>query len=176
MYFFLILWLVILILLAICLIVYAAVLVMLAVPYRLPFVRLGDEHTKGVVRMLGDLSGRKVVDLGSGDGKIVIALALAGAEAHGHEINPALALWSRFRIRRVGLSNRAYIHRSDFWKEDMGQYDAITLFGIRGIMPELEKKMIGEMRSGSRIVTVRCEFPNWQPTTVENKVFLYMKE
>lgn len=49
--------------------------------------------------------GDKAVDLGSGDGRVVIAMAQAGAEAHGYEINPWLVLWSRYAIRRAGLKD-----------------------------------------------------------------------
>ena len=54
--------------------------------------------------------GEKAADLGSGDGRVVCALARAGAEAHGYEINPVLVLISRRNIRREGLAGRAFIH------------------------------------------------------------------
>ncbi len=174
----LILFLDLLFLLFLCLLIisYTAILIMLAMPHKLPFVRSSDAKTEAIVRILGDVSGRRIVDLGSGEGKIVIALAEAGAEAHGHEINFILAWWSRFKIRRAGLRNRAFIHRTDFWKEDMGHYDDFTIFGIQSIMPQLEKKMIEEMRSGARIVTQRYEFPHWKPHAAEDSIYLYVKE
>ncbi|KKU26965.1 MAG: hypothetical protein UX39_C0005G0003 [Candidatus Magasanikbacteria bacterium GW2011_GWA2_46_17] len=63
-----------------------------------------------LIEMLEIKSSDKAIDLGSGDGRVVVALALAGAEAHGYEHNPLLVWWSRHKIRRAGLSERAFIH------------------------------------------------------------------
>ena len=83
-----------------------------------PFVPSGSETVKRMVK-LGDIHwGEKAADLGSGDGRIVIGLAKAGAEAHGYEINPFLVLWSRRQIRRAGLSDKAFVHWTSFWKQD----------------------------------------------------------
>jgi Protein-L-isoaspartate carboxylmethyltransferase len=71
---------------------------------------------EGVIKMLKLARvrpGCKALDIGSGDGRLVIALAQAGAEAHGCEINPVLVWWSRRKIKAAGLEGRAFIHCAD---------------------------------------------------------------
>ncbi len=75
-----------------------------------PFVPTDEATVSRMVELSNARSGERAADVGSGDGRIVIGLAKAGAEAHGFEINPFLVLWSRRQVRRAGLSDRATIH------------------------------------------------------------------
>jgi ribosomal protein L11 methylase PrmA len=61
-------------------------------------------EAEAMARLAEVRPGEKAADLGSGDGRVVCALARGGAEAHGYEINPVLVLISRRNIRREGLS------------------------------------------------------------------------
>jgi protein-L-isoaspartate O-methyltransferase len=120
-------------------------------------------------------SGDVAVDLGSGDGRLVIALAKAGAEAHGYEINPLLVFLARKKIRKAGLQNKAFIHLKNFWKEDFSRFNIITIFGISFAMEPLEKKFKKELKTGTRIISNVYTFPNWQYEKKEDTAFLYRK-
>ena len=74
--------------------------------------------------------GEMAADLGSGDGRVVCALARAGAIAHGYEINPILVLVSRRKIRGAGLAGRAFIHWGNFWRKDLSNYSLVTTFQV----------------------------------------------
>src|SRR5208337_3945742 len=76
-----------------------------------------------IARLSGAGPGERAVDLGSGDGRIVIALARQGAEAHGFEVNPVLVLISLRNIRRAGFHGRAFIHWKSFWRADLSRFD-----------------------------------------------------
>ncbi len=130
-----------------------------------------------IVRLAEIKSGEKAVDLGSGDGRIVIALAHAGAEAHGYEINPFLVWRSRAAIKRVGLENRARIHWRSFWGVNLAPYSVVVVYGIPYIMRALEKKLLREVQTGSRVVSNIYEFPSWVES-VKHKggVYLYFKK
>jgi cyclopropane fatty-acyl-phospholipid synthase-like methyltransferase len=121
-------------------------------------------------------NGEKAADLGSGDGRLVIALAKMGAEAHGYEINPLLVILSRINIRRMGLSGKAFAHWKNFWKEDFREFDIITVYGFSYMMTKLEKKLKSELVPGARVVSNSFHFPNWPASKEENKVFLYEVE
>src|SRR5271168_2992410 len=75
--------------------------------------------------------GDKLVDLGSGDGRILIAAAKAGAEVVGYEINPILVRRSRRSIARAGFGGRpaesgnAVVHWESFWRADLSQFDVV---------------------------------------------------
>ena len=65
---------------------------------------------KRVWQMIGFLDlnkAGKAVDLGAGDGRLIIALAKAGIEAHGYEINPFLVSLARKNIKEAGLEDKA---------------------------------------------------------------------
>ena len=119
--------------------------------------------------------GDVAVDLGSGDGRLVIALAKAEAEAHGYEINPLLVLLARHNIRKSGLKNRAFIHFKNFWKEDFSRFNVVMIFGIGFAMKFLEQKLKKELKPGSRIVSNAFSFPDWQCEKKEDTALLYRK-
>lgn len=140
-------------------------LVLSGAPY-IPTKKAGLEK---ILACCGEVAGRKVLDIGSGDGRIVIALARAGAEAHGVEINPFLVWWSRAKIRNAGLEGKAFIHRQNLWNFDCSGFDFVTLFGITHIMKRLEKKLRHELKPGARVVSIAFKFPTW-PVARQNEV------
>ena len=117
--------------------------------------------------------GDRAVDLGSGDGRVVIALARAGAEAHGYEHNPLLVWWSRYKIRKAGLSGRAFIHQANFWNRDFSGFTVVTVFGINYIMRALEEKLQKEGGRGMRIASYTFGFPTLKPLARKNGIYLY---
>ena len=119
--------------------------------------------------------GEKAVDLGAGDGRLVIALAKADIEAHGYEINPILILLAKINIYKAGLKGKAFIHFKNFWQEDLSRFDIVVVFGIGHIMEKLEKKLDKELKKGARVVSNSFTFPNWRLSKKENGVFLYEK-
>ncbi len=117
--------------------------------------------------------GDRAIDLGSGDGRVVIALAEAGAEAHGYEINPLLVWLGRREIRRAGLGDRAFIHWKDFWSVDFSDFDVVTVFGISHIMGFLRRKCKKELKASARVVANSFPFPRWPHTKKVDEVYLY---
>ena len=130
-------------------------------------------HTSAMVALVGPRTGEKAADLGSGDGRVVIALARAGAEAHGFEINPALVLLSRWRVRRSGLTDQARIHWGSFWRADLSPFHVVTVFQGSFIMRRLERKALRELRPGARLVSDYWGFPTLKPDSLSGTLFLY---
>lgn len=125
-----------------------------------------------VIALAGIKPGDRVVDLGSGDGRLVIAAARAGAEAHGYEINPLLVWYSRLRIVSAGLHGKAFVHLQSFWRVDLSGFEAFLLFGMPGIMPRLAAKLAAE-RPGGVVVSNIFLFPDWPPETQVGTVRRY---
>ncbi len=129
-----------------------------------------------VLRMaeLAEVSaGDRAVDLGSGDGRVVIALARRGAEAHGYEINPVLILLSRRNIRRAGLTGRAFVHWGSFWRADLSGFRAVTVFQGSSVMRRLERKVRRELPEGARVVSDYWRFPTLAPESVSGTLHIY---
>lgn len=140
-----------------------------------PFVPARPAAVARMVELSEVKPGERIADLGSGDGRIVIAMARAGAIAHGYEINPVLVWWSRVRIRREGLSERAFVHFGSFWRQIFSDFDVITLFGTKHIMKALEKKLKKELKPSARVVSYVFAFPAWEYTQKESAIFLYQQ-
>jgi len=133
------------------------------------------QTVKKMIELAKIKPGEKAVDLGSGDGRLVIALAKSGAEAHGFEINPILVLLARINILRAGLRGKAFVHCRSFWNENFSEFDIVVIFGIGHIMDKLGKKLDKELKKGTRVVSNSFLFPNWQLLKKETCVFLYEK-
>jgi len=156
-----------------------------------PYVASSDEKVEKAITLAGVAPGMKVVDLGSGDGRVVIELAKRGCVAYGYEINPFLVLRSRYRIKKAGLQGKAFVCWKNFWKKDLSSFDLIFVYGISPIMKGLDKKLRRELKPGTKIISVTYPLPNWEhresavssaysPPSWKNKskhdtIYLYVK-
>ncbi|XP_045298097.1 ATP synthase subunit C lysine N-methyltransferase isoform X5 [Leopardus geoffroyi] len=95
----------------------------------LPFVPATTKQIANVVKMLHCRRG-SLVDIGSGDGRVVIAAAKEGFTAVGYELNPWLVWYSRYRAWREGVQDSAKFYISDLWKVTFSQYTNVVVFGV----------------------------------------------
>lgn len=148
----------------------------ISVKHGAPYARSKQENIEKMIALASVKQGERMADLGSGDGRIVLAFAQVLAEAHGYEIQPLLVIRARRHIRKNGFTHKAFIHWSSFWKEDFSSFNVITVFGIPYIMHELEKKLLRELRPGARVISNGYAFPHWQEIKKAGKVYLYEKK
>ncbi|XP_061695279.1 ATP synthase subunit C lysine N-methyltransferase [Syngnathoides biaculeatus] len=145
----------------------------------LPFVPATTTQVENVFTVLRARSGT-LVDIGSGDGRIVIAAARQGFLASGFELNPWLVWYSRYKAWKEGLHRSASFHISDLWKVSFAQYNNVVIFGVPQMMSQLELKLANELSSSAKVVACRFPFPNWVPehTTGEgvDTVWVYNAE
>ena len=125
--------------------------------------------------------GDRAIDVGSGDGRLVIEMAKKGAVAQGIEINPLLVMWSNYKIKKAGLGHLAKIQWKNQWRQNFEEFDKVSVYGIPYIMSELEEKLRKELKPGSLVVSNAFPFPTWKPIKEENgnsegAVRLYVKE
>ncbi|MEJ1275833.1 ATP synthase subunit C lysine N-methyltransferase isoform X1 [Cricetulus griseus] len=128
----------------------------------LPFVPATSKQIENVVKMLRHRRG-SLVDIGSGDGRIVIAAAKEGFPAVGYELNPWLVWYSRYRAWKEGVHGSAKFYVSDLWKVTFTQYSNVVIFGVPQMMPQLEKKLEQELEDDARVIACRFPFPHWTP-------------
>lgn len=144
-------------------IIYAIYTLVVSMLWGAPYVPSSRETVKEMLQLAGDSRGRKMVDLGSGDGRIVEAFARQGFEAVGYEIAPLLVWYSRFRLWRLGLHGQTSIASGDMWRADFSSFQLVTVFGMTHIMGKLEYKLQSELAPGAEVITHYYHFPNWQP-------------
>ena len=103
----------------------------------------------------------RVADIGSGDGRLVLAAARAGAQVFGIEINPVLVWWTRLKIKKTGLADQVEIKLGNFWHSDFSSYNVILVYGLDRVMRDLGGKLKKELRPSSRIFSYKFQFPNF---------------
>ena len=154
----------------------AAILYVLSFFFGAPYVTSSDERTKTIIKLLKPKKGERIVDLGSGNGKILFELARHGVKAYGYEVNPILVLRTRIRAKQLGLNKYIKVYWKSFWNEDLSKFDKIALYQITYVMPRLEKKLANELKPGTPVVSSYFPFPNWKPVKRENEVIFYLSE
>jgi len=138
-----------------------------------PYAPIHKEHLPVMLKLLKIKKGEKAVDIGAGDGRIVIALAKAGAEAHGFEINPLLVLWAYWNIFLSGTRGKAHIHLKNFIKADFSEFDIFTTYLTQFGMKNVEKKLITEAKPSARLAADFFQLPNWKASKHEGTIYLY---
>jgi hypothetical protein len=103
-----------------------------------------------------------VVDLGSGDGVIVIGAAQRGSRAHGIEYDPDLVALSRQNAIRAGVSERASFESADLFESDFSRATVVTMFLLPSLNLRLRPKLL-EFPPGTRIVSNSYDMGDWQP-------------
>ena len=111
-----------------------------------------------------------VMDLGSGDGRNVIAAAKRGARAIGVEFNPKMVELSRRNAAQAGVSDKATFIEGDMYEADISKASVMALFLLPSNMLQLRPKFL-DLRPGSRIVSNTFGIDGWTPdetVTIEN--------
>lgn len=143
-----------------------------------PYVPTSPESVEVMVRLARLKPIDKVCDLGSGDGRIVIAAAQAGAgEAIGYEIDPRLIKLSQKNALAAGVpAHTAHFIRRSMWKADLHDVNVVFLYQISYAMTRLSKKLKDELPAGARIISSSFVLPGWEPVKEEGGVKVYVKK
>lgn len=102
-----------------------------------------------------------VIDLGSGDGRTVIAAAKRGARAHGIEYNPDMVELSKRNAAKAGVSDKATFEKADLFETDFSKANVITMFLLSSINLKLRPKIL-DLKPGTRIVSNTFDMGEWK--------------
>ncbi|UJR09806.1 hypothetical protein I4U23_014032 [Adineta vaga] len=129
----------------------------------LPYVPATREQLDNIFHLLKQYSNkqrRHLIDLGSGDGRIVFEAVQQGIpRATGIELNRVLVYYARLKSYLSGQRNICQFKRANLWKYDLSKYDTIVLFGVDTMMEPLLNKLSKEITDESVVVTCRYQFP-----------------
>jgi SAM-dependent methyltransferase len=115
--------------------------------------------------------GQTIIDLGSGDGRLLAAAARRGYRAIGYEINPFMYLVSLIVTRRY--RRLVTIRLADFWHVPLPPADAIYVFLIQRLMPRLDAKLTRELTQPTLVISFVFAIPDRQPTVTTKNTYLY---
>jgi len=119
-----------------------------------------------MIELAGIAKGDILYDLGSGDGRIVIAAANKGVKAVGFEIDGDLVKISQENIQRAQLQKLAEIRQEDILGVDLSPASVVTLYLLPDVNLKLKPRLLTQLRPGSRIVSHAFDMGEWQPDKV----------
>jgi SAM-dependent methyltransferase len=103
-----------------------------------------------------------LIDLGSGDGRMVIAAARRGAKALGVEFNSDMVRLARQHAREAGVSDKAHFRRADLFRTDLSEATVVTMFLLPEINLKLRPRLL-QLAPGTRIVSNTYRMGSWKP-------------
>ena len=129
-----------------------------------PYVPTADEVVTEMLRGAKVGPNDVVYDLGSGDGRIVIAAARDfGARAVGIELDPALVQQSRERALAAGVADRVTFVWKDIFEADLSPATVVTVYLFPEVNARLLPKFRRELRPGTRVVSHQYPIGDWAP-------------
>lgn len=133
-----------------------------------PWLPVRKKDMERILKLAQVKENDLVYDLGSGDGRVVIAIANnSDAQVVGFEISLLPYLWSKIRIWFLGLAKRLEIRYGDFLKRDLGQAKVIFCFLTPMAMKKLDEKFRKELKQGTKIISYSFSMPNWTAKIVD---------
>jgi hypothetical protein len=105
-----------------------------------------------------------LIDLGSGDGRIVITAAKRyGARGFGVDLDQRLVRLSNAKAREAGVADRAVFYPRNLYETDIRQATVLTTYLLPEVNLQVRRRLIEQLRPGTRIVTHDYDFGDWEP-------------
>ena len=143
-----------------------------------PYIPSTRMNVDEMLRLAEVRPGDVVYDLGSGDGRIVIAAASDyGARGVGIEIDAALVKESVEHARRAGVAERVVFRHGDVFAADLREATVVTMYLLSALVERLKPKLLAELAPGTRIVAHDYGFSGWKPdrqVTISKTYYLYV--
>jgi hypothetical protein len=133
-----------------------------------PYVPTLDKQAKAALELLDLQPGQTLLELGSGDGKVLVMAARAGLNVVGIELNPFLVVVSWLRTRRYRKQVR--IIWGDFWRVRWPACDGVFSFLLGRFMPRLDTRM---QMLRKPLASFAFRIPGRKPDAEKSGVYLY---
>jgi SAM-dependent methyltransferase len=128
-----------------------------------PFITTPDNVTLAMLEIAGVGRRDHVIDLGSGDGRIVITAARRfGASGLGVEIDPALVERSNANAAKAGVAARVQFREQDLFKTDLAPASVITMYLLPDVNLQLRPALLA-LKPGTRLVSHDWDMADWAP-------------
>lgn len=128
-----------------------------------PYVPTVEDDVELMLDLAAVGPGDYLIDLGSGDGRIVIAAAQRGAYGHGVEIESDLVVEARHHAIEAGVSERVAFVEGDLFDADIAGASVVALYLFPEVNLALRPKLLSELTPGTRVVSNSFDMGDWQP-------------
>jgi SAM-dependent methyltransferase len=126
-----------------------------------PFVVTPDAVVERMIHLAQPKAGERLVDLGSGDGRIVIEAAKRGARGFGVDIDPRLVQLARENAKRAGVEALATFEVKDLFETDLRGVNVVTMYLLPEVNKQLLPRLIDQLKPGARIVSHDYDLGPW---------------
>ncbi|HVQ44975.1 MAG TPA: hypothetical protein VMT30_08545 [Candidatus Saccharimonadia bacterium] len=136
-----------------------------------PYVPILHRDSRRLLEIANLKPGQTLIDLGSGDGRLLRAAAARGIRCIGYEINPYLVLISRlvcWRYRKL-----VTIHTADIWHVKLPPADVIYIFILDKYMARLHEKFRTEITAPTRVISYVFQLPGQTPIHETHNTYVY---
>lgn len=157
----------------IALIVCAAVFIAFTfvVAFGAPFLPILKDRVPDAVKLANLKPGQTLLELGSGDGRMLIAAAKEGVNSVGYELNPLLVIYSK--IRTLRYRKQIKIIWGNYWHKQWPKADVIFVFLLQPYMQKLDTKIMQNYPKGTKLVSFAFTIPGKKPSKEINGMYLY---
>jgi hypothetical protein len=137
----------------------------LALEPRVPYVPTPQEVVDRMLEMAKVGPHDYLIDLGSGDGRIVVTAARKhGARGFGVDLNPARIQEANDNARRAGVIDKVAFYQRDLFETDLDSATVITMYLLPQVNIELRPKLL-KLKPGTRLVSHDFDMGDWKPDT-----------
>lgn len=143
----------------------------LVVFFGAPYLPTLKPQIKIALDLLDLKSGQKMLEIGSGDGRVLKAAAERGWRVVGYELNPILVIISLLVTRKY--RKQVTIVWGDGFRKEWPVTDGIFIFGLNRLMPKLHTKIVQNGHVPVKVVSFTFRIPNRKPDAEKDGVFLY---
>lgn len=142
--------------------------------YGLPSRPTRPERIRKALKLVNLQPNEVLYDLGAGDGRVLLIAAKEfSAKAVGIEVGPAQCLLIWFRIVAGGLGDRVQIKWRNFYKADLNGADVVFIYATSQELMKLASHLEKVMKPGSRLVSISADFPEWEPSTFDDRDLIF---
>lgn len=136
-----------------------------------PYLPTRRTDISTALELLNLRPGQTMLDLGSGDGALLVSAAKQGINGIGYEINPIL--WIVSKIRTYKYRKLIKIYLKSYWRARLPKVDGIYVFLISHYMKKLDKKLTKEIKQPTKVVSFTFLIPGRQSEQKVNGLYLY---
>lgn len=141
-----------------------------------PYLATPDTTVAAMLDIGALKPGEFVIDLGSGDGRILVTAAQRGATGFGVDIDPKRIAEANANAQKAGVADKVSFRRQDLFETPLGQADLLTMYLLPEVNLQLRPRILSEVRPGTRVVSHAFDMGGWRPDATGDNggVFLWI--
>lgn len=128
-----------------------------------PYVPTPESVVEKMLEMAQVGPGDYVIDLGSGDGRIVIAAAKRGAYGHGIDLDPRRIKEARENAKKAGVEDKVIFIEGNIFDADFSRASVVTMYLLNSVNIQLRPHLLKNLKPASRLVSHDFDMGNWKP-------------